>query len=112
MKNKESTKIGWTFLGFFYYFLQISKVLLKKKRANPEQYWAESSPGWPTASRSARACAAVFADKALSFWITASGHYALFTRVTNRLQKGPWISIPSQTKVHDDGEYGRGPMSL
>jgi hypothetical protein len=40
MKNKESNKIGLTFLTFFYNFLHISKVGQKKKRVNPEQYWA------------------------------------------------------------------------
>jgi hypothetical protein len=32
MENKESRKIGLTFLGFFYHFLSISKVGQKKKR--------------------------------------------------------------------------------
>jgi hypothetical protein len=32
MENKESRKIGLTFLGFFYHFLPISKVGQKKKR--------------------------------------------------------------------------------
>jgi hypothetical protein len=32
MENKKSMKIGLTFLGFFYNFLQISKVLVKKKK--------------------------------------------------------------------------------
>ena len=32
MKNTKSRKIGFTILGFFYNFLWISKVLLKKKR--------------------------------------------------------------------------------
>jgi hypothetical protein len=40
MENKKSRKIGFTILRFFYNFLQISKALLKKKRENPEQYWA------------------------------------------------------------------------
>jgi hypothetical protein len=32
MKNKESRKISLTFLGFFYHFLQLFKVLLKRKK--------------------------------------------------------------------------------
>jgi hypothetical protein len=32
MENKKSMKIGLTFLGFFYNFLWISKVLLKNKK--------------------------------------------------------------------------------
>jgi hypothetical protein len=31
-ENKESRKIGFTILGFFYNFQQISKALLKKKK--------------------------------------------------------------------------------
>jgi hypothetical protein len=48
MKNKESRKISLAFLGFFYNFLQISKVGQKKKKENVEQYWAQfdfSGPG-------------------------------------------------------------------
>jgi hypothetical protein len=36
MENKKSRKIGFTILGFFYNFLWISKVLLKKKRKKIE----------------------------------------------------------------------------
>jgi hypothetical protein len=32
MENKKSRKIGLTFLPFFYNFLQISNVSLKKKK--------------------------------------------------------------------------------
>jgi hypothetical protein len=54
MKNQDSRKFGWTFLGFFYNFLQISKVLLKKKREKLKQCWADSSPGGPSQVESAR----------------------------------------------------------
>jgi hypothetical protein len=47
MENKEPRKIGLAFLPFFYNFLQISKVLQKKKREKLKQYWAESSPNGP-----------------------------------------------------------------
>ena len=43
-ENKEPRKIGLIILSFFYNFLQISKVALKKKRKNSKQYWAEFSP--------------------------------------------------------------------
>jgi hypothetical protein len=36
MENKKTRKIGFTILGFFYNFLWISKVLLKKKRKKIE----------------------------------------------------------------------------
>jgi hypothetical protein len=48
IENKKSRKIGFTILGFFYNFLWISKVLLKKKRKKMEQDWASSSPVGPT----------------------------------------------------------------
>jgi hypothetical protein len=48
MKNKESMKIGLTFLGFFYHFLWISKVLLKRKKKRLLQYWSDSSLNGPT----------------------------------------------------------------
>jgi hypothetical protein len=35
-ENKESRKIGFTILGFFYIFPWISKVILKKKRRKSE----------------------------------------------------------------------------
>jgi hypothetical protein len=36
MENKKPRKISFTILGFFYNFLWISKVLMKKKRKNIE----------------------------------------------------------------------------
>jgi hypothetical protein len=48
MKNKEPRKISLTFLGFIYNFLQLFKVLLKKKKEKLQQYWADSSPDGPT----------------------------------------------------------------
>jgi hypothetical protein len=47
LENKKSRKIGFTILGFFYNFLWISKVLLKKKKEKTQQYWAGFSPGGP-----------------------------------------------------------------
>jgi hypothetical protein len=53
-ENKESRKIGFTILGFFYIFPWISKVILKKKRrkvnsvglisAQPAQTKTETCP--------------------------------------------------------------------
>jgi hypothetical protein len=37
MKNREPRKISLTFLGFFYHFLQLFKVLVKKKKEKLEQ---------------------------------------------------------------------------
>ena len=55
MENKKLRKISFTILAFFYNFLQISKVPLKKKRKNSKQNWANSSPGGPSPSGFRRA---------------------------------------------------------
>jgi hypothetical protein len=45
-----------------------------------EENWIESGPGRPNNGRNVPTRArANFADKALSFWVTASGHFALFS---------------------------------
>jgi hypothetical protein len=36
IENKESRKIGLTFLGFFYYFLELLESCSKKKRKKDE----------------------------------------------------------------------------
>jgi len=46
-ENKKPRKISFTILPFFYSFLHISKVLLKKKKENTQQYWADSGPNQP-----------------------------------------------------------------
>jgi hypothetical protein len=48
MENLESSKIGWTFLGFFYNFLEIFKVEQKKKKEKFEQYWAQFGRSGPS----------------------------------------------------------------
>ena len=60
-ENKKARKIGLTILGFFYNFLHISKVLLKKKKKNTQQYWAQTGPSGPTSRRSALAHAPALA---------------------------------------------------
>jgi hypothetical protein len=55
MENQESKKIGWTFLGFFYNFLEFIWLWKKKKKKNLQQYWTESDPGRPNNSRNAPA---------------------------------------------------------
>jgi hypothetical protein len=66
MENQESRKIGWTFLEFFYNFLQISKVLLKKKREKLKQCSAEFNPGGPTMGESVPALAILHKEPCLS----------------------------------------------
>jgi hypothetical protein len=56
-ENKKARKISFTILPFFYIFLHISKVLLKKKKENTQQYWAQTGPSGPTSRRSAPALA-------------------------------------------------------
>ena len=44
MENNKLRKISFTILAFFYIFLHISKVFLKKKRKRVKQNWAGFSP--------------------------------------------------------------------
>jgi hypothetical protein len=53
-ENKKSRKISFTILPFFYDFLHISKVLLKKKKENTQQDWADSGPNRPNHTGNAR----------------------------------------------------------
>jgi hypothetical protein len=48
MENNKPRKISFTILAFFYIFLHIFKVLLKKKKEKEEQYWADSGPAGPS----------------------------------------------------------------
>ena len=47
MENNKPRKISFTTLSFFYNFLQISKVFLKKKKKRGKQNWADSGPDGP-----------------------------------------------------------------
>jgi hypothetical protein len=71
MKNKEPRKISLTFfLGFFYHFIQLFKVLLKKKKEKLEQCWADSCPGGPSPGENAPAPARwLFCEKGLGLLI-------------------------------------------
>ena len=60
-ENKKPRKIGFTILGFFYNFLWISNVLLKKKKEKTQQYWAQTGPSGPTLRRSVPAHAPALA---------------------------------------------------
>jgi hypothetical protein len=44
MENNKPRKISFTILAFFYIFLHISKVFLKKKKKRIKQNWAGFSP--------------------------------------------------------------------
>jgi hypothetical protein len=55
MENNKPRKISFTILAFFYIFLHIFKVLLKKKKEKEEQYWADSGPAGPNPSGFVRA---------------------------------------------------------
>jgi hypothetical protein len=87
MENQESRKIGWTFLEFFYNFLQISKVLMKKKREKLKQCWAEFNPGGPTMGESAPA--RQFCIKSPAFQDNQKRVLALFSWVADICRKVP-----------------------
>ena len=75
MENNKPRKIGLIILGFFYYFLQFFKVLLKRKRKTIKQYWADSGPTSPGPGRTARSRPRArprpgdFAERASRFWL-------------------------------------------
>ena len=48
MENNKPRKISFTILAFFYIFLHISKVFLKKKKKRDKQDWADSGPDGPS----------------------------------------------------------------
>jgi hypothetical protein len=48
MENNKPRKISFTILAFFYIFLHISKVFLKKKKKRGKQNWADSGPDGPS----------------------------------------------------------------
>jgi hypothetical protein len=80
MKNKEPKKISLTFLGFFYHFLQLFKVLLKKKKGKLEQCWAQfvfSGPG-PRENAPAPARAGSFAKRVSGSWLTGNEFFYYF----------------------------------
>jgi hypothetical protein len=64
-----------TILAFFYIFLPISKVFLKKKRKRVKQNWAGFSPAAQVQRGSARAPArpGKFAQGPSAFWLTGDG---------------------------------------
>jgi hypothetical protein len=91
MKNKEPSKISLTFLVFFYHFLQLFKVLLKKKKEKTGTVLGRFQPRRPK-SRGKRARARarwLFCEKSLGFLANWERARLLFLRVTDRLQKGP-----------------------
>jgi hypothetical protein len=75
MENKEPRKIGLTFLSFFYNFLQISKVLQKKKEKSVNSAGLNSAAAAQAQAESARAWAHAgsFVKNPSAFWITRSG---------------------------------------
>ena len=75
MENNKPRKISFTILAFFYIFLHISKVFLKKKRKRVKQNWAGFSPAAQVQRESARAPARPggFTEKASRFWLMEVG---------------------------------------
>jgi hypothetical protein len=96
MKNNEPRKISLTFLGFFYHFLQLFKVLLKKKKEKLEQCWAPfdfSGPG-PGKRARARARGADFAETPSRFWLTRNGFFYYFIVSLTVCRNAPELLFP------------------
>ena len=55
MENNKPREISFTILVFFYIFLHIYKVFLKKKKKRDKQDWADSEPRRPRQERKAPA---------------------------------------------------------
>jgi hypothetical protein len=89
-------KISLTFLGFFYHFIQLFKVLLKKKKEKLEQCWAQfdfSGLG-PGENVSAPAPAGQVCAEVLGVFTNCERVPSLLLRVIDVLQKSPPVSIP------------------
>ena len=114
IENNKPRKISFTILAFFYIFLHISKVFLKKKKKRDKQDWADSGPDGPSPRENGtrprprgRFCA-----EALGVLTKPEQGRSLFSQVTDKSQKDPRVSVSSQTKVHDGVERGKVPASL
>jgi hypothetical protein len=111
-ENKESRKISFTILPFFYNFLHISKVLLKKKREKGWTVLGWFQPSGPVqrGKAPARAPALRVCAEALAFLNNWKRVSLLFNQVADHLQKDPRSSIPLQGGVPDDGSALRSPV--
>ena len=97
MENNKPRKISFTILAFFYIFLHISKVFLKKKKKRDKQDWADSGPDGPS-QRGKRPRAAApwrLCRKGLALLANPKKVLSLLFRVTDDLQKRPQGSISS-----------------
>jgi hypothetical protein len=114
MENNKSRKISFTILAFFYNFLQISKVPLKKKRKNFKQYWANSSPGGPSPSGFVRARPRPrgrFCAEALGVLTKPEQGRSLLRRVTDTYKKAPAFLSICNRKSPTALAHGEAPAS-
>jgi hypothetical protein len=89
-------KIGLTFLGFFYHFLELLESCEKKKRKKNEQSWPNFSLGGPTVQGTGacpRARAADFAERPSVFWLTGNGFFHYFIESLTVCKKAPHVLI-------------------
>ena len=94
MENNKPRKISFTILAFFYIFLHISKVFLKKKKKRDKQDWADSGPDGPSQrGKRPRAAAPWRLCRTTPAFLTKCKRVSLlFLCVADRSQKGPCVS--------------------
>ena len=114
MENNKPRKISFTILAFFYIFLHIYKVFLKKKKKRDKQNWADSGPDGPSLRENGtrQRPRGRFCAEALGVLTKPEQGRLLFSQVTDKSQKNPRVSVSSQGKVPDGVERREVPASL
>ena len=114
MENDKPRKISFTILAFFYIFLHIYKVFLKKKKKRDKQNWADSGPDGPSLRENGtrprprgRFCA-----EALGVLTKPEQGRSLLRRVTDTYKKAPAFLSICNRKSPTALAHRRAPASI